>query len=225
MIDPLDATLRAVTLQSPAALGLVFLAGVVTSIGPCIAPRYVAIAAIVGRDRRPIVPTLAFVLGLIGSYVALGFAGGLLGTVWSLSSTIYVVLAAGLIGSGCIALARAVPSDPIAQCCARPTPAGGAQRSLGAIFLLGAASAFVLSPCCMPIVAAIVATSTAIGKPLLGAALLLSYAAGHALPLLFAGGLGSVVRRFVPRAMSGQGPAIVSAVLMLALGIYYAVLA
>jgi cytochrome c-type biogenesis protein len=205
-------------------IGSVFAAGLITSVGPCVAPRYVAIAALAGRDRYPIVPTLAFVSGLIGTFVALGFAGGLFGALSSSSSTIYVILAAALLGGGCIALARAVPTDHAAAC--RPAGAtNGARRSLGAVFLMGAASAFVVSPCCTPMIATVLATSTAAGKPLFGALLLASFGAGHALPLMFTAQIGSVAARLAPSRFAEQGLAIVSAVLMLALGTYYAVLA
>jgi cytochrome c-type biogenesis protein len=226
MIDPVGSTMLALTSRSPAAFGLVFLAGVVTSVGPCIAPRYIAIAAISNGDRRPILATIAFVLGLIGAFMALGFGAGLLGTLWSLSGPIDIALAVGLVGGGCVTLVRAVPAHAANAACAHGSRViAGRQRSLGAIFLLGAASAFVISPCCTPIVAAVVATSTAIGKPLVGVGLLFCYAAGHALPLFFAGSISTVVRRIVPPQISAQAPAIVGAVLMLALGIYYGVLA
>ena len=215
----------ALTSRSPAAVGLVFLAGVLTSIGPCIAPRYIAIAAIVNSDRRPIVPTLAFVLGLISAFVALGFVAGLLGALWSLSNAIYVVLAIGLIGGGCLMLVRAVPNRTAVHACTAHGAPRDAHRSLGAIFLLGATSALVISPCCTPIVAAVVATSTAIGKPLVGVGLLFSFAAGHSLPLFFAGNIGALVQRMIPHYVTAQAPAIIGAVLMLALGIYYGVLA
>jgi cytochrome c-type biogenesis protein len=225
MIDPLAASMLAFTSRSPATLGLVFTAGLLTSMGPCIAPRYVAIAAIAGRDRRPLVPTLAFVGGLIGAFMALGFAGGVFGTLWSSSGTIDIVLAVALIAGGCHALVRAEPHRHAAAQCP-PTAAQGPQRrSLGAIFLLGAASALVISPCCTPVIATVVATATAAGKPLLGAALLATFGAGHALPLMFTGQIGALATRCVPPNLRDQGPAIVSGVLMLALGIYYVVLA
>ncbi len=225
MIDPVAASMLALTSRSPAAFGLVFAGGLLSSVGPCIAPRYVAIAAIAGRDRRPIVPTAAFVGGLIAAFLALGFAGGLLGTLGSASSTIDVMLAIALLAAGCHALVRAEPHSHAADCCRPVDPKSGERQSIGAVFLLGAASALVVSPCCTPMIATVVATSTAAGEPLVGAALVASFGVGHALPLFFTGQIGAVVARCAPRAMREQGPAIVSAVLMLALGIYYAVLA
>ncbi|MGD0473595.1 MAG: cytochrome c biogenesis protein CcdA [Candidatus Velthaea sp.] len=225
MIDPIAASLLALTAHTPTAFGLVFLGGVLSSVGPCIAPRYVAIAALAAHDRRPLVPTLAFVAGLIGAYVALGFGGGLLGTLWSSSSAIDIILAGALIAGGAYGLVRAEPHRHIGEAHGTAAATRSQPRSLGAIFLLGASSALVVSPCCTPLLAAVVATSTASGEPLLGAVLLALFGAGHALPLLFTGQIGALVTRWTPNVFRGQGPAIVSAVLMLALGMYYAVLA
>jgi cytochrome c-type biogenesis protein len=98
-------------------------------------------------------------------------------------------------------------------------------RSLGGMFLLGAGSALVISPCCTPVVAAIAGSAAATGSPIRGALLLATYAAGHAAPLFVAGNLGNGVRRLLPRLRNAQAPAIVAAVLLLALGCYYGVLA
>jgi len=222
MIDPVSAAMQALTSGSPVAFGLVFLAGLLTCIGPCIAPRYLALAAIAGGSRRPLMPSLAFIAGLMSAFVTLGFVAGLLGKLWSISSSMYLVLAAGFIGAGCVALVRADPDAGADDC---STHAVGARRqSLGALFLAGACSALVLSPCCTPAVTAIVATSTAIGKPLIGGFLLLCYAAGHSLPLVFCGQVGRVAQ-LVPLRPIRQATAVVGAVLMLALGIYYGLLA
>jgi cytochrome c-type biogenesis protein len=225
MIDPVATAAAAVAAHSPGALAAVFCAGAVTSIGPCIAPRYVAVAALTNGSRRAAHATLAFIAGLIGGYLTLGFGVGELGSLWSMSSTVYTLLALALGAGGIAGLIRAVPHEVHTCTTCEPAEVGVADRSLGAIFLLGAASVLVISPCCTPIVATIVATSTAIGQPLLGMLLLGAFACGHALPLLFAGSMSSGVRRIVGHARLGQAPAIVGAVLMLALGIYYGMLA
>jgi cytochrome c-type biogenesis protein len=227
MIDPLGAAMLALTSRTPAALALVFVAGVVTSVGPCVAPRYLAVAAIVGRDRHPLVPTLAYVGGLIGALTAVGFAGGLLGRLGSASRTIDVILAAALIAGGAHALVRAQPPpghEDHGVCEGAGEPAKS-PRSIGAVFLLGAASALVISPCCTPVVATIAATTTATGEPLFGALLLALFGAGHSLPLLITSQAGATLTRRLPLRSYGQASAIVSAVLMLALGGYYAVIA
>ena len=229
MIDPLATGLEAVRSASPATVAAVFAAGLLTSVGPCVAPRYIAIAALVNGYRKPLVPTLVFVTGMLVAFMTLGFGAGALGAITTSASLVYALLAAGLILSGFYVLVQAVPAaDGPATCCTIPIdePARSlVRRSLGGVFLMGAASALVISPCCTPVVGTIAATSAAIGKPLVGAALLACFTIGHAAPLIVAGGMTTRLRRFDRLRPGRQAAAIVSGVLMLALGGYYGLLA
>jgi cytochrome c biogenesis protein CcdA len=96
---------------------------------------------------------------------------------------------------------------------------------MGGPLLLGAASALVVSPCCTPMLAAIVATSAELGRPLAGAALLGCFALGHALPLFLAGSPATLLRRFRLRGIAAQSPAIIGGTLLLSLGVFYGALA
>ncbi len=218
MIDLLGAGLQATAARSPLAYPLVFAAGLATSVGPCIAPRYVAVAALANAARRPQRVIAAFVAGLTGAYVALGLAAGALGALWSASSAGYAVLAAGLATGGLLTLLRA---DGHAHPAA-PVRRGSA--GLGGTFLLGASSAFVVSPCCTPVVAGIAGLTVLGGRSGEGAALLVAFALGHALPLLAAGALGRHAGALA-RCTSSAAPGIVAGTLMLALAAYYGVLA
>ncbi len=229
MIDPLAAGLAAVRSGSPASAAAVFAAGLCTSVGPCVAPRYLALATLASTYRNPTVPTLAFVAGMLGAFMTLGFGAGAVGALWISAGSVYALLATALVLGGCYSLVRAdPPAASSARCCAAPLqrPAGRiAQRSLGGIFLFGAASALIVSPCCTPVVTAIAATSAAIGKPVVGVALLTSFTIGHALPLLVGGSFTARLRRIEKLRIHGQAAPIVSGVLMLALGAYYGMLA
>ncbi len=225
MIDAAAAAVQAVSAGSPAAAGLVFAAGALTSIGPCVAPRYVAVAALAQSAARPGLTLAAYVAGLIGAFTALGFAAGSLGMLWSMSGALYGVLAVSLVVSGGVMLVRAAPPAAHAVCGnAALEPHDGRSRSLGAVVLLGAAGAFVVSPCCTPVLAAAGATSAALGKPLVGALLLACFAAGHALPLIVAGSASAAVSRLAGSRFA-QASAIVGAVLTIALGAYYGIIA
>lgn len=228
MIDPISAAEAAIASGSPAAVGLAFAAGLCTSLGPCVSPRYLAVTAIASGYSRPLAPTLAFVGGLIGAFMLLGLGAGILGSVVGLSTPLYAVLAAGLIAAGLVTIVRARPAVGPAACCGtgRRPPGVPAlrHRSYGGIFLMGAVSALVVSPCCTPVIASIVALSSAIGRPLLGSLALASFALGHALPLCFAGSVTTYVRRCVSIRIGAQAPAIVTGALMLALGAYYGLL-
>jgi len=221
MIDPLNAGMTALTAPSPIAFLLLLLAGLLTSIGPCIAPRYVAVAAIVHSTERPARVITAFVFGLISAYVFLGFAAGALGMLIGLAGAMNTVLAGALVIGGMITLAQAGPKNPEhAHAHHEHQPI----CSIGGTFLLGATSALVVSPCCTPVVATIIATSSAIGRPITGALSLGIFALGHTLPIVAAAFAGSAFRRLALIAAS-QAPGIVAGALMLALGVYYGILA
>jgi cytochrome c-type biogenesis protein len=223
VIDAVNAGLHAVATRSPLAYPLVFAAGVVTSIGPCAAPRYVALAAVANASRRPRSTIAAFVAGLVGAYVVLGVAAGAVGALWSASALVYVALAIILAVAGIATLIRGdgashVHEDDTAR-------QAGVRASLGGTFLLGASSAFVVSPCCTPIVAGIAGLTTASGHTGTGVALLATFACGHALPIVSAGALGARLARILRQVSASHAPAVVAGTLMLALAAYYGVLA
>ncbi|GAC1416181.1 MAG: hypothetical protein NVSMB5_06190 [Candidatus Velthaea sp.] len=219
MIDPVNASLAALTSNSPLGVLFVFVGGIVSSIGPCVAPRYIAIAAIANGPRRTR-DMVAFIAGLIAAYVTFGYVAGMLGALWSYSGLIDLLLAAGLFVGGIATIVRAHPRT---HAClprhARLSSVGGGP------FLLGAASALVVSPCCTPVVASVVATSTAIGRPLEGAILLAAFGLGHALPLVFAGFVSSRAAGLLAGLKTSQASGIISGSLMIALGSYYGLLA
>ena len=223
MIDAVTAGLQAVATRSPLAYPLVFAAGALTSIGPCAAPRYVALAALVNASRRPARTVAGFVAGLIGAYVVVGAAAGALGTLWSASRLVYAALAAILAIAGIATLLRGGGASHVHH--DTNVHHAGAQASLGGTFLLGASSALIVSPCCTPIVAGIAGLTTASGHGGQGVALLAAFACGHALPIVFAGAIGTRVASGLRHVMASHAPATVAGTLMLALAAYYGVLA
>ncbi|MDQ6942757.1 MAG: sulfite exporter TauE/SafE family protein [Candidatus Eremiobacteraeota bacterium] len=222
MIDAVSAGLHAVATRSPLAYPLVFAAGAVTSIGPCAAPRYVALAALVNASRRPARIIAAFVAGLVGAYVVLGVAAGAVGALWSASRLVYAGLAMVLAVAGVVTLLRGGTSHVHES---TRVHHAGARASLGGTFLLGASSAFVVSPCCTPVVAGIAGLTTASGHTGEGVALLAAFAFGHALPIVSAGALGTRVARGLRHVAESHAPAVAAGTLMLALAAYYGVLA
>lgn len=238
MIDLLGESLRAVGTHSALAYPLVLGAGVVTSIGPCAAPRYVAVAALAHAARAPWAVVATFATGLVAAYVALGAlasgvgtAASALGSLWSVSSYVYGALATALLAGGVFTLVRAsgtTPSDRCARgtgCAATSRTTSGGAASFGGVFLLGASSVLVVSPCCTPVVAGIAGLTLATGRALDGVALLAVFACGHAVPVAFAGALGDRFASVLRRVAASQAPAIVSGALMIALAAYYGALA
>jgi cytochrome c biogenesis protein CcdA len=217
VIDAVETGLLAIAGGSAWAYPLVFGAGIATSIGPCVAPRYIAVAALAASARHPRRVLAAFATGIIAAYVAIGSAAGLTGALRAWSPLVYAMLAAALITAGAFALIRG----------AAPFHAHHARLpvSVGGTLLLGAASAVVISPCCTPIVAGIAGLTMVSGRPVEGVALLACFAAGHVVPAILAAACGTRGRAIFTRAAGTAASNVVSGTLMLALGTFYGLLA
>jgi cytochrome c biogenesis protein CcdA len=220
MIDPLALGVDAIARGDAARLPLAVAAGIATSVGPCVAPRYIALAAVLGKRRRALT-IAAFVTGMLTAYAALGFGTGLLAQVTGHASALYVVLALALAGGGAVTLLRRGGCERAHH----EHPAARAPKRLSGVFSLGAGSAFVVSPCCTPVVAAVIGLGASDANVLARAALLAAFALGHAAPLFAAGSLGALCSRFFRTWETSPAPAVVSGSLMLALGAYYGLLA
>jgi len=219
MIDPIALSVEAIARGDAARLPLVAFAGLVTSFGPCVAPRYIAVASLLG-DRRQTLTIVAFVFGMLTAYAALGFGAGLLGQVAGHASALYTVLAAALAGGGLVTLLRTPSCDH-----AHHAAPNSAPHRLSGVFSLGAASAFVVSPCCTPVVAAVLGMTAGDANPVSRVLLLGGFTLGHAAPLFLVGSLGSIFARRLRAWNASPAPAVVSGSLMLALSGYYGLLA
>jgi cytochrome c-type biogenesis protein len=218
VIDLLAGTLQAVGSGTAIAYPLAFGAGAVTSAGPCVAPRYLTLAAILHGAARPWAVIAAYVGGLVAAMIALGLALDLLTLVRNVTTIVDAVLAIALATAGLATLARG--GTCVEHHAHRPQALG-----VGGIALLGAGGALVVSPCCTPVLLAIAGLAVT-GSRLGNAALLLAaYALGHALPLLLAGAAGAPLVRAFATFAGTHAPATVSGTLMLALASYYGVIA
>lgn len=217
MIDPIASAIAAAARQSPWAPALAFAAGVATSAGPCVAPRFVVVAALAGSPGAGRWKTIAaFAAGLCASYVALGLAAGFAGRLAAVSANVYALFAITLLVFGLATLLR----EP--KICRHEEPK---TRSLGGACLLGMSFALVTSPCCTPAIVVLGSMAASGPSTAFGVALIASYAAGHVLPLV-AAGFG---RRWVGARLDvgSLQPAMqtIGGALMLALAAYYGVLA
>ena len=199
-----------------ASAPFVFFAGVAGSAGPCLAPRLVAAAGCAAADPRHAGRAVAaYLAGLIFAYAALGYALGLIARLVQLSPWMHAILAGSFALAGIAGLIRADARECTLE---HDGPHG---TSLGAMFLVGASAAFVLSPCCTPLVSAIGAYGAAAGKPLSAAILLAIYALGHGLPpALLALGMRGLVAPLRRLALH-QASAIAGNIILLVLAGYY----
>lgn len=217
MNDPLPDAVTAVLHGDIARWPLVALAGMATSIGPCVAPRYVAIATILDGERRAL-RLVAFIAGVVVVYAVLGLGAGLLGVVTQHASFIDALLAVVLASTGLVTLLRS-------PACEHERPATRVRtRHLSGIFTLGAASGLVVSPCCTPMIAAVAAFPALDVSPLTRAAMLAVFALGHTSPMLATGLTGAAFAQRVQRWTAGPATSVISGSLLIALGAYYGLL-
>ena len=199
-----------------AALPVLFGAGVLTSLTPCVYPMIPITAAIVGGQSaaerlagaaaprtarwRPAALTLAYVVGLAAVYAGLGLFAGLTGTLFGSISTnpwaLFVM--ANVLLLSAFAMLDVIPVRLPQALTARASTAGTAGRAGGA-FVMGAASGVVAAPCSAPVMAAVltwVATTRSAG---MGFLYLLTFSLGMC-SLLVAVGLSSGALARLPRA-------------------------
>lgn len=195
---------------SPAtALPLVFLAGVLTSLTPCVYPMIPITAAIVGggtvgEERAPrgraFILTMCYVVGLALAYATLGLIAGLTGTMFGTISTnpwLYFAMANILILAA-LAMLDVIPVRVPAALLQRAATAGTRGRAGGA-FVMGTMSGLVAAPCSAPVMAAVLTWVGATQSAGLGFAYLFVFSLGMC-TLLVVVGLTSGGLARLPRA-------------------------
>ena len=197
-------------LSSPlVALPVLFAAGVLTSLNPCIYPMIPITAAIVGgqesgatggRRLRPVLLTLTYVLGLAAVYSILGVIAGMTGTLFGTVSTnpwLYFLMANLLLLSGLVML-EALPLPLPTAWIDRASRAGTAGRFSGA-FVMGAVSGLVAAPCGAPVMAAVLTWVAATKSASLGFAYLFAFSLGMCALLVAVGVFSGTLAR-LPKA-------------------------
>lgn len=203
---------------------LVFLGGVVTSLGPCNVATIPLIVGYVGGSHdlsrgRAFVLSSTFALGLAITFMMLGVVAALVGGLIGGTSRVwfYVVAAVcvvlGLQMLGVIRLST-------------PMWFGGLRERVGlrgapGALALGLVSGLVASQCATPVLAAILTYVMADGALLYGAALLLVYALGRGVPVVLAGTFTGALKRFQAAGRWSSSIERASGVIMIAVGMYF----
>lgn len=215
------------------AMMLLFAAGVLTSLTPCIYPMIPITAAIVGGQSadgsaaprsRTVLLTFTYVIGLAVVYASLGVIAGMSGTIFGTISSnpwLYFVMANVLVLAA-LSMLDVFPVKIPSSLMARASSAGTAGRVSGAL-IMGAVSGLVAAPCSAPVMAAVLTWVTKTQRPVLGFVYLLSFSLGMC-ALLVAVGLSSGTLARLPKA----GPWMVwvkraFALIMLGVAEYYLV--
>jgi cytochrome c-type biogenesis protein len=215
------------------ALPILFFAGVLTSLAPCIYPMIPITAAIVGgssmqlggrKRTRTVLLTFTYVIGLALAYASLGLFAGLSGTLFGSVSTnpwLYFAMA-NLLIIAALAMLDVVPVRVPSWLLTRASAVGEGGNVYG-VFVMGAVSGLVAAPCSAPVMAAVLTWVSTTKSGVLGFIYLFVFSLGMCALLVIVGLFsGTLVR--LPRA--GQWMLWVKrvfALIMLAVAEYYLV--
>jgi cytochrome c-type biogenesis protein len=188
------------------AVPLLFLAGLVTSLNPCIYPMIPITAGalagvnVEGRTRsRTVGLTLTYVTGLALFYALLGMIAGLTGSLFgTIGASFWARLVIGnLLLVFALAMLEVIPVRLPAELTAWAGRLGGG--SYPAVFLLGATSGLVAAPCGAPAFAAVLTWVATTRSAVLGFVYLFVFSLGMTV-LLAVVGLFSGAITGLPRA-------------------------
>ncbi|NJN37622.1 MAG: cytochrome c biogenesis protein CcdA [Acaryochloridaceae cyanobacterium CSU_3_4] len=205
------------------SVGVIFLAGLLTSLTPCtLSMLPITVGYIGGYETenrwQAMIQSMWFCLGLAMTLAGLGIGAALVGKVYGqvgVGLAIGVSLMAIIMGLNLLeALPLQLPSFSGIDLISPRLP-----KSIRS-FLLGLTFGLVASPCSTPVLATLLAWISTTQDPMLGGSLLLSYTAGYTAPLVIAGTFTSVIKRFlaIRRWSAWITPA--SGILLVAFGVF-----
>jgi len=185
---------------SLATVGTMFVAGLATSLTPCVYPMIPITAGLLAGTgaadrprRRTVALTLSYVLGLALLYATMGLVAGITGSLFgTIASNPWVRFAIGnlLLLFG-LAMLDVFPVKAPQRLLSWAGSLGGG--SVPAAFVLGATSGIVAAPCGAPAFAAVLTWVAGEGSPLLGFIYLFVFSLGMTALLvavgIFAGSL------------------------------------
>ncbi|MEB3319615.1 MAG: cytochrome c biogenesis protein CcdA [Cyanobium sp.] len=212
----------------PATLLLVFLGGLLTSLGPCslsLLPVTLAYLAGFSETAEPLnvgptrawLRSLCFAAGIVAALVLLGLSSGLLGRIYGqipgLVPTLVALLALAM-GLNLLGLLRLrLPAGPDPEQWRQRVPPPLAPLAAGLAFGLAA------TPCTTPVLAVLLGWMAQTGRPLVGMVLLTSFGAGQVVPLLLAGTAAASLPNLLRLRSLGQWVPPISGVVLITTGV------
>jgi cytochrome c-type biogenesis protein len=208
---------------SAVSLGVIFLAGLLTSLTPCmlsmlpITIGYIGGYEAKGRWQATIQSTW-FSLGLATTLATLGIVAASLGKVYGqlgVGLPIFVSAIAILMGLNLLeVLPLRFPSLGATDWITDEFPAG--LRS----YLLGLTFGLIASPCSTPVLATLLAWVASTQDLVLGGGLLLAYTAGYVTPLIVAGTFTASIKKLLEVRRWSGWINITSGVLLIGFGVF-----
>lgn len=182
------------------SIGVIFAAGLLTSLTPCMLSMLpITIGYIGGYEAQSRLQATAqsawFSLGLATTLAGLGIVASFVGQVYGqigMGLPIIVSIIAILMGLNLLeALPLPMPSFDSMGWISKDLPPG--LRS----YLLGLTFGLVASPCSTPVLATLLAWVSTTGDLILGVVLLLAYATGYVAPLILAGTFTASIKKLL----------------------------
>lgn len=182
------------------SIGVIFAAGLLTSLTPCMLSMLpITIGYIGGYEAQTRLQAAAqsawFSLGLATTLAGLGILASYIGRVYGqigIGLPIVVSIVAILMGLNLLeALPLSMPSFDSMGWISGDLPKG--VRS----YLLGLTFGLVASPCSTPVLATLLAWVSTTGDTILGGVLLLAYATGYVAPLILAGTFTASIKKLL----------------------------
>lgn len=199
---------------------MVFLGGLLTSLGPCslsLLPVTLAYLAGFENQQSPWRRSLAFCFGIVLALVLLGSLSGFIGQIYgqipAVIPTLVAILAV-VMGLNLLGLLRIpLPASPDPDQWAHLVPAPLGPVAAGLAF--GLAS----SPCTTPVLAVLLGWIAQSGRPVLGIIFLTCFGMGQVFPLLVAGSAAASVPKFLALRPAGRWIPPISGAVLLVVGI------
>jgi cytochrome c-type biogenesis protein len=203
---------------------IVFLGGLLTSLGPCNLATIPLIVGIVGGSHnlsrwRAFTLSFSYALGLAITFMLLGVVASLLGAwISGISSWWYYLVAAICFAIG-LQMLGVLPFD-------LPMLFGGMRERIGlkglpGALALGLVSGLVASQCATPVLAAVLTYVMAKGAVVYGASLLFVYALGRGVPIVLAGTFTGTLKRMQSLGKHSGLIEKASGIIVLAVGFYF----
>lgn len=203
--------------------GIIFIAGLLTSLTPCMLSMLpITIGYIGGYEAKSRIQAAAqstwFSLGLATTLAALGILAAVAGQVYGqvgIGLPIIVSIIAIIMGLNLLeALPLQLPSFGGMEWISKDLPEG--VRS----YLIGLTFGIVASPCSTPVLATLLAWISTTKDPILGSVLLLSYTAGYVAPLILAGTFTASIKKLLELRRWSAWITPVSGALLVGFGVF-----
>lgn len=207
------------------AILLVFLGGIVTSIGPCNMSMIPILMAYVGgtseiSKARSFWLSLFFTLGTSTTFALLGIVVSLIGGIFGTSKSVLIYIAAIVsiaVGLKMLGIIKVNLPNIGTRILRRPGSQG-----IWAAFLMGLMIGLAGSQCGTPVLFAILSLVMSKGKILYGAVLLFLYGLGRGVPVIIAGTFTGFTKGLPVLSRWAGGFEKIAGIVLISIGIYFA---